>query len=436
MANLVAHSKPKVILVENEMDERLPSGDWAVVHIVEEADADYAGLNDNSGNRLDLRATGFSLTDPTSPVRPSDPVLLIYTSGTTGSPKGALLTQANVLIDALSQAAMWRLRKSDHQLLAAPMAHTAGMILLTQASLLCGCSISILPSWDVDAALAAISGHQITSLAGGLVIFDQLSRAGSEVDLRRWLESIRLTVAGGSPHTKELDARIMRTVNPVDYMFGYGMTESTSFVTCTRNTEHTLAHPLSIGYPVWHTECRLVPAQEGHDVDASTTLGADEPGELIVRGPTISPGYYRLDASDGPQLEPGWFRTGDILRRDSDYNFYFVDRARDMIRTGSLNVYAADVEAAIRQYASDLVCDVAVVGAPSKRWSEAVVAFVVPNADTHVDAQVIRSRLHDRVGHYKIPKAVFFVPSNPREEINGKIDKRSIRALLGDSVVE
>ena len=153
-------------------------------------------------------------------------------------------------------------------------------------------------------------------------------------------------------------------------------------------------------------------------------------GELLLRGPTISPGYHDSpEANMAAHTDDGWFRSGDILRRDGGGSFFFVDRARDMIRTGGLNVYAADVEQAIVTHAGDVIADVAVLGSPSHTWGEEVVAVVVARPGATVGIDTLAARLRGQIGDYKIPKRSLRIDALPRDTL-GKIDKKQLRTLL------
>jgi fatty-acyl-CoA synthase len=357
---------------------------------------------------------------PSKSIQPDDPLVIAFTSGTTGKPKGAMLSHRNILFDAASQDYQLRLRHDDRGIVAAPMCWTGGLMLITQPFLLRGLPITIIRKWNPSEVVEAIAADGCTVFGGVPTLLGQLVKhlqASPKVGLH-----IRAILCGGGNHTRGFDASVMQTLQPELYVFCYGMTESTGPLLYTGETEITLEKELALGYPAWHVEHQLRNG-DGSEVERG------EPGELVVRGPTISQGYFGQGSEGDSPFADGWFRTGDILRTGADGCLYFVDRAKDMIKSGGINVFAAEVEQAILAAFRDVVDDVAVVAAPSTTWGEAVVAFVKPRAGGQVDTALVASALRGMIAPYKIPKQVFTVEDVPRN-FSGKIDKMELRSRL------
>jgi fatty-acyl-CoA synthase len=179
----------------------------------------------------------------------------------------------------------------------------------------------------------------------------------------------------------------------------------------------------SVGRPVLHTAVRLVDDQ-GQDVPD------DHEGEIWIKGPSVTPGYWGRDNAE--YFTDGWFRTGDVARRDRDGYYYLVDRVKDMYKSGGENVYPAEVERLLLEH--PLIAEVAIIGVPDERWGEVGLAVVVPTADVNVSLDTVTDALGGRVARYKHPKYVRTVDALPRN-VTGKVDKVALRAEHGGSTV-
>jgi len=198
---------------------------------------------------------------------------------------------------------------------------------------------------------------------------------------------------------------------------GYGMTETGPFVFCLGREDAALKIGSS-GQPVMHTEAKVL-SEKGDPVDPGTA------GELWVRGPNITTGYWNRPEANRTSFVDGWFNTGDIVRADGDGYYYIVDRSKDMYISGGENVYPAEVENVIFQIAD--VADVAVIGIPSDRWGETGRAFIVPKAGRTLDQSAIVAHCRTRLAAFKCPAIVTFVEALPRTA-SGKVHKPTLRA--------
>lgn len=354
------------------------------------------------------------LVRTTSPVPPAgsltDPVALLYTSGTTGHPKGAILTQSNLVWNAHNAYAMHEMTSADIVLTTLPLFHTGGLNIQTLPALLAGATVYLQRKFDADETLAAIAAVRPTLT---LLVPTQMQILLAHP---RWpqtdLSSLRL-VGTGSSLVPEILIRgfAARGLSVVQV---YGATE-TGPISIYLTAAYAHSKIGSTGKPAPYCEVRIV-----------DTAGRDVPpgvqGEIWVRGPAVSPGYW----GEAPRGAEAWFATGDVGHRDSEGFYYIDDRIKDMIISGGENIYPAQVENVL--YEHPAVAEAAVIGISDPKWIEAPIAVVVRR--DAVDAETLVAHCRARLAHFKVPRAVYFVDSLPRNAM-GKVQKFKLRELFG-----
>ena len=322
---------------------------------------------------------------------PNDVAVIAYTSGTTGAPKGAALSHANVLSSLRGIMIAWRWSRDDVLVHALPMSHQHGMAGL-QVTLLAGSRAVIHRALDPKALCTAIERERATVLFSVPAVYERLLSWGEATQAQ--FSSLRLATSGSAPLGPELWERTAGLIGrePVER---YGTTESGLDVS---NPYEGPRKPGAVGVPLPGVEMHVVDA-EGKVVDTGTD------GEVVVRGPQVLAGYW-ADQQASPEsfFVGGWFRTGDIGRIDpADGYLSITGRIKDLIISGGMNVYPREVELVLEQHPT--VQRAAVVGVPSKRWGEQVVAFVVPT-EGPVRSEEIREYARGMLAPYKSPKAV------------------------------
>jgi malonyl-CoA/methylmalonyl-CoA synthetase len=330
---------------------------------------------------------------------PEDPALIGYTSGTTGSPKGAVLTHANLLAGSESVALAWHWTAEDRLVLALPLFHSHGLCVGLHGTLLAGASAVLLPRFDVACVLDAAGEHGASLFFGVPTMYRRLARSGRVGELSR----LRLCVSGSAPLPAELHEVITQRGGQ-QVLERYGMTETLMNVSNPYDGER---RPGSVGLPLPGVEVRLADGQEG---------------EIQVRGPNVFGGYWERPEATAESFEEGWFRTGDLGSLDSDGYLRILGRSKELIITGGLNVYPREVEDVLLSHPD--VAEVAVVGTPSDEWGELVTAFVVSNAE-HPAADALLAFAADRLAAFKRPRRVQFVDVLPRNAL-GKVLKHEL----------
>jgi fatty-acyl-CoA synthase len=339
-------------------------------------------------------------------VNPEDPYCLLYTSGTTGKPKGVMIPRRQLYWNGYNTALNWGLREDDVSPIFTPLYHAGGIAAFLIPIFCAGGTIVLHKSFDAAEVWRVLERERCTVVLGVPTIWKLLMDAPqfATVDLSH----VRWFISGGAPLPQYLiDAYQKRGVA---FKQGYGMTEVG--VNCfTMTVEDSFKKPGSIGRPMMFTEVKL----ENMDGDV---------GEMLIRGPHVSLGYWNNEAATAEAYgEDGWFRTGDLARRDSDGFFYIAGRRKEMFISGGVNIYPAEIEAALVSHPQ--VSDAAVVAVPDETWGEAGVAFVVGTASEEELAQYLGTR----IAKYKVPKRFVRVEALPRTPY-GKVVKEELRRLL------
>jgi acyl-CoA synthetase (AMP-forming)/AMP-acid ligase II len=235
------------------------------------------------------------------------------------------------------------------------------------------------------------------------------------------LSSLQVVGTCISRHTEQ-QLQLLNEGLGAEVYFMFGQTETTSGLVTTRRTADLSLRPGTLGTPQGYIDVRLMtiggrPAEIG------------EVGELQYRGPTVFREYYGRREETAAAFTDGWFRSGDLVRADSDGYLYFVDRIKDMIKSGGLNVFTIEVEQVLIQHPD--IFDVAVAGVPDEKWGEAVVAFVVTADGAEPDEAAIISYCRDHLGHYKVPKQIVFVEEIPVNSLGKKLKRNLVDSLIG-----
>lgn len=346
-----------------------------------------------------------------------DTAVIIYTSGTTGRPKGAELTHSNLAWNADLCRHLFKFQDDDVTMTVLPMFHIFGQTCLMNSSIMQGVTNVIIPRFDADAVLEAIQVEKVSVFAGVPTMYWALLNHTDDtgvIDLDVIKTNLRLCISGGA----SLPVQVLKDFEDmyeVAIYEGYGMSEGSPVVTFNHPGE--VRKPGSIGRPVWGVQVKLV-----DDNDEPVAQG--EKGQLLYRGHNVMKGYYKKEEASAEALKDGWMHSGDVAQQDEDGYFYIVDRTKDMILRGGLNVYPREVEEVLIQHPS--ISLVAVIGVPNDRLGEDVKACIVLNEGEQLTEQDIINWAKDRMAAYKYPRQVEFLKALPMSA-TGKILKRELR---------
>ncbi|MGP6172300.1 long-chain-fatty-acid--CoA ligase [Microbacterium sp. A204] len=358
--------------------------------------------------RLSRRVAGPALDDT---------ALLQYTSGTTGSPKGAILTHANLRANAM-QGRAWVPGLVDGKetfYAVLPLFHAYGMTLCLTFAMSIGAKLVLFPAFDLDLVQDAARTSPPTFLPAVPPIYDQLARAASRGTID--LSSIRFAISGAMSLPLATVRRWEDATGGI-LVEGYGMTETSPVA--LGNPMGRTRRPGTVGIPFPSTEIRVV-----DPTDPSVDLPLGQRGELLIRGPQVFQGYWgRPGETAASLLEGGWLRTGDIAEVSADGFVTIVDRLKELIITGGFNVSPSEVEEALEAHPD--ITAAAVVGLPRSSGGEEVAAAVVLREGAVFDASALRDFCRTQLTAYKVPKRITVVDDLPRSLI-GKVMRRDVR---------
>lgn len=348
---------------------------------------------------------------------------LYYTSGTTGRPKGVMLTHKNVKTHALGTIAEIGLSDKDTWFHVAPLFHLADAW-ATFAITWVGGKHVIQPAFDALRVLDGIAEERITLTN---LIPTMLNMMINHPDVGRFdYSSLRVLLSGGAPIAPEVVRKILE-VFKCDYIQTYGMTETSPYLTLSILKDHLrglswedqLKFKASTGREFIGVSLKVVDSDD-NEVERDN----EHVGEIIVKGDTVTPGYWNLPGETAKAFKDGWFYTGDLAVLNEERYVTIVDRKKDIILTGGENVYSTEIENVLYQHPD--ILEAAVIGVPDPKWGEAVKACVVLKSGGKATEDEIISFCKRHLAHYKAPKGVDFMESLPRTG-SGKVFKKALR---------
>ncbi len=349
---------------------------------------------------------------------PDDPALIIYTSGTTGPPKGAVLTQSNLAHDALNVIRVWEIGARDRLLHALPLFHVHGLCFALTTCLLSGAAITMLDRFQADRVEAfLVSRDSPCTLFMGVPtmyakLLDSLAH-GPEA-----FAHIRLWTSGSAPLNPAGFDRIQTSLGkpPVERE---GMSETGMNFS---NPLHGAKKPGSIGLPLPGLAVRIVHPETGAD------LKTGQVGEIWLKSPSISPGYWNKPSATAAAFHDGWFKTGDLGKKDEEGYYYLTDRLKHIIISGGENISPKEIENRLNQLES--VYESAVFGVPDETFGEKVAAAVVPHPGATIETEELQAYCREHLHKWKCPKQFFILDHLPRNTM-GKILKHELRRMAG-----
>ena len=326
-------------------------------------------------------------------------------------------TQSTLVWQALNQVQMSRVAEEGaHVFTPAPVFHAGGLNSLSNPVLFFGGQVSIASRFEPEAVVKYIGdrANKVTHLAFGTVMYRFMSEtaAFAQADFG----GIRLALVAGAPVSEALHASYH--AKGVNFSVQYGATETGPTVTALSPQAIDKLKAGSCGQAVMHVQVRLV--NDGEDA------AEGEPGEIWVKGPAITAGYWKRDVAS--VFTDGWFRTGDVGRRDAEGYYYIVDRIKDMYKSGGENVSSVEVETVL--LTDPAVAECAVIGVPDAKWGEVGLAVVRPQDGQTITLEALQAACDGRLARYKHPKHLEIVDSFPRN-VTGKISKADLRKQFG-----
>jgi len=340
---------------------------------------------------------------------------IVYTSGTTSRPKGVVLTHGNYIADITNVAAAARLDSSSINLQLSPLYHAA--CIHSFVHLAVGGATILNKRFDVEQAFDFIERERVTYFFSVPTALYQMIDHPRLKSVDR--SALRTISYGAAAMTAARMREATAAFGPI-LIHAYGLTETTSHASILTAEEHAVAFG-SIGRGVGQSEIKVVD-------ESGRTCAPGEIGEIVIRGPNIMEGYWRQPEATAEVIRDGWLRSGDLGRTDSGGYVSVVDRKKDLVISGGVNIYSREIEDLVAEHPD--VAEVAVVGVPDAHWGESVVAVVVRRSGATIDSTAILEFCRHRIGGFKVPKRVEFLPELPKNA-SGKVLKTELRKSLG-----
>ncbi len=366
-----------------------------------------------------------SAEEPRVDVGEEDVLLLYYTSGTTSLPKGAALSHKAILANVVNMVISRGMTIGDKTMVVHPLFFTAPINCTVMPMLYLGCPVVILDGFDPQTFLGTVQDERITHV---IVVPTMLIRLLEYRDLGKYdFSSLKQVIYGSASMPV---ARLREAIQRFGSIFSqiYGLTETVSEATCLWTDEHVLSGSPeetrrlgSCGRETINSQVRVV-RPDGKDV----ARDCEEVGEIIISGDMLMKGYWNMPEVTADTIRDGWLYSGDLATMDSDGYIYIVDRKKDMIISGGINIYPREIEEVL--YKHPVVYEAAVIGIPDEEWGEKVTAVIVAKEGQEVTEEEIIEYCKERLATYKKPKTVLFTSVLPKTP-TGKILKRELRNL-------
>jgi len=348
---------------------------------------------------------------PDAQIVEDDHIMILYTSGTTGLPKGAIITHKMLLWNSINTSMRLDIVSDDHTLTFAPFFHTGGWNVLLTPFVHRGASQTLLCGFDADLILDLMEKEKVTLMFGIPTMLQMMS--DSNIFKNTELSSMRYFIVGGAPmpisliniwHGKDIPIRQ-----------GYGLTEVGP--NCfSLHQKDAIRKKGSIGFPNFYVEARVI---NESDKDCL----AEDVGELWLKSPVVTPGYWQNEEATKETITDGWFHTGDMVTKDSEGYYYVVDRKKNLYISGGENVYPAEVEKFL--YSIPDIKEVAIIGVPDEKWGEVGKAFIALRQNCEITEEQFFEFCKGNLAKYKIPKYVVFMDELPKGD-TGKINRKQL----------
>lgn len=366
-----------------------------------------------------------SLSLKTIQIKEHDTFAIFFTSGTTGLPKGAMVSHRNLLANAYNQLLADNASSNDVNLIATPLYHM-GAVFMAVTYMMLGSTQVVAPRFDEGLWVKLAKEENVSVALLVPTMINSLSNYLKNNDEE--INDLRLIFYGGGPMHKTVLETAMEKLK-CEFMQGYGLTETleATFLTAddhrVTNNKKKTERLQSCGREAIGAEIKIV---DDDDIE----LGENQPGEILIKSDSVIQGYWNQPEETANAIKNGWFYTGDIGYLDEGRYLYVIDRKKDIIISGGVNIYSKEIENVLLELSG--VHEIAVIGLPDKKWGEAVTAVIVKENNAEIDESTVINYCTEKISSYKKPKSIHFLDELPKNP-SGKILKRELRNLLASS---
>ncbi len=409
--HLINDSKSSLLISSEELSDQIPCHETIpeVKNIL---------LIEQDATLVSIFEKKHCAPDPSEMVAcpPDKECVILYTGGTTGAPKGAMLTHRNILYTSQNVCYHERTGSKDVAVCMMPLNHVFAGNHIMNSILYGGGTLVLHKGFDLDDIVSSIRRNKVTRLYAVPTIFIRLL---NNLESKRHLSSLTYCFSAATSMASEIVRQWQESFKLKIYE-AYGMTETASLVTYNHRYRHKIG---SVGTSAGIVEVKIVDPN-------GTEVPAGETGEIVIRGPNVMKGYINKPKETAEILRDGWLHSGDLGYLDEQGYLFIVDRIKDMIISGGLNIYPSEVEDVLYEHAAVEECSV--VGMPHPEYGEAVTAYVIKKQDRLCAADDLIRFCKERIASYKAPKKIMFVKELPKSPA-GKILKRVIRKSFDKS---
>jgi len=402
---LLGDAEPKLVIWEPQYQDRLEAGDHfgQIPHRMP-LKALQARCDPDSSQPADAAFSSRRLEE-------DDPIFILYTSGTTGFPKGAQYTHKMLFWNSINTAISLLVNTESRTVNCMPPFHTGGWNVLTTPFLHHGGYTCQMKKFDPAAVLRLLQEERVTIFMGVPTMLKMIAEEPGFESAD--FSHLYYIIVGGEPMPAPLIERWH--ARGVFIRQGYGMTEVGPNLTSLHQND-AIRKRGSIGRPNFYVQTKIVD-------EAGEEVPANQPGELLLQGPMVTPGYWRNEAATEKAIRHGWFHTGDIVLRDEEEYLYVVDRIKNMFISGGENVYPAEVERVLLTHPD--ITAAAVAPMPDEKWGEVGKAFVVVKPERTLDTQAVQAHCRAHLAKFKAPREVVFLEELPKNDV-GKVDRKKL----------
>ncbi|WP_216828403.1 class I adenylate-forming enzyme family protein [Alkalihalobacterium elongatum] len=356
-----------------------------------------------------------STKEPSVTINETDPFYYGYTSGTTGKPKAVVISHRSRVLTGMVAAYEYKLDESDIHIVAGPIYHAAPWIFLLM-QLIVGGTVVIQETFDAEQFLQLTEKYKASNTFMAPTMFNFIVNLPAATKEKYDHQSMRVLISAGAPLPTQTKNEILNYFKGTDLHEFYGSTETA--ITLNIKPKDIRNKDACVGQPFPMVECLLLDEQRN-------PVAAGEVGELYIKAPYLLDGYYKNELANRESFYGEFFSVGDMARQDKDGFYYIVDRKKDMLISGGVNIYPREIEEFL--YTHTGILDVAVIGVPDPIWGESVKAIVVPKEGVSLTEDDVVTYCDGKLASYKKPKSVDFVSALPRNP-SGKILKTELRA--------
>lgn len=381
--------------------------------------AEFIETSDGASSVYEIGLTKAVPLTHTEQVTHDDIFAIMYTSGTTGLPKGAIITHRMTIFSGVNGMMKAQVSEDSSGLTFLPLFHVGGLFLMANFIFHAGGRNVLMRNFDATAALALLADPELCVSHAFGVPTNFLMMAQLPDFARYDLSHVKCLMVGGAPSPLSLLEAYAE--KGIGLQQGWGMTETATLGTMLA-PDIAISRIGSAGRPVMHAELAIF--DEGFQPVLPGTVG-----QLVIRGPTVTPGYWKQPDATTNAFHDGWFLTGDAARQDDDGFFYIVDRWKDMYISGGENVYPAEVESVLQAIPN--VVEAAVIGVPDEKWGEVGCAFLVVGKEFNLTVPAILTTCENSLARFKLPKHLRIVDEIPHTAA-GKISKPELRMLFAE----